>query len=393
MDRIKTKLIIDVTRKLGAIPDSDAKVDLIDEVCENLYQRYLGFVAEGMSEADAYARALEELGDVEELRHILDEASPSGSWQSDLGQGIDELVRSAMGVAREAVSQSKEFIKEAAAKIKEKYPDGFHGAVHIHVDDDKNGVWAEQDGSEVFTGAELSAQGLRGVSIQTGSDDVVVKMVDQELDHIVISGDTDNLRYRRTEDGVLHLAKQRRSGLFGGDALTVVLPRQLWATLRVTSGSGDIRLDGAFDVEQITLRTGSGDIWLQGNVGAVSAESGSGDVWLAGEFAAVQSRSASGDIELQGAVGGPVHLKTSSGDISAELPVLPERVMLINVSGDCRLAVPGETGFNFSYHTTCGDLHSHFPLEGEKGNKTYLGGGTAQLSASTISGDVLLERL
>ena len=71
MDRIKTKLIIAVTNRLSAAADSDARTDLIEELSENLYQRYLDLAASGMEESAAYTKALEELGDVEELLEYL----------------------------------------------------------------------------------------------------------------------------------------------------------------------------------------------------------------------------------------------------------------------------------------------------------------------------------
>ena len=71
MDRMKTKFIIAVTTRLAAAEDSNAKTDLIEELSENLYQRYLDLVASGMTEEAAYASALEDLGDVDELLAYL----------------------------------------------------------------------------------------------------------------------------------------------------------------------------------------------------------------------------------------------------------------------------------------------------------------------------------
>ena len=38
--KTKTRMIIAVTNELAAAPQSDAKDDLIEELSENLYQRY-----------------------------------------------------------------------------------------------------------------------------------------------------------------------------------------------------------------------------------------------------------------------------------------------------------------------------------------------------------------
>ena len=79
MDRMKTKFIIAVTTRLAAAEDSNAKTDLIEELSENLYQRYLDLVAAGMAEDEAYHKALEDLGDVDELWPIFGALVRTGS--------------------------------------------------------------------------------------------------------------------------------------------------------------------------------------------------------------------------------------------------------------------------------------------------------------------------
>ena len=59
MDRIKTRLIIAVTNRLSAAEDTNAKADLIEELSENLYQRYLDLIGSGVSEEDAYQQAMD----------------------------------------------------------------------------------------------------------------------------------------------------------------------------------------------------------------------------------------------------------------------------------------------------------------------------------------------
>lgn len=41
MNRIETKIIIMVTNRLASAKESDAKTEMIEELSENLYQRYL----------------------------------------------------------------------------------------------------------------------------------------------------------------------------------------------------------------------------------------------------------------------------------------------------------------------------------------------------------------
>ena len=47
--------------------ETTAKVELIEELSDNLYSRWQDLVASGVPEEEAYARALEDLGNVDEL--------------------------------------------------------------------------------------------------------------------------------------------------------------------------------------------------------------------------------------------------------------------------------------------------------------------------------------
>ena len=69
--KTKTRMIIAVTNELAAAPQSDAKDDLIEELSENLYQRYTDLLEEGVSEEEAFKRAMDDLGDVNELLAYL----------------------------------------------------------------------------------------------------------------------------------------------------------------------------------------------------------------------------------------------------------------------------------------------------------------------------------
>ena len=75
MNRIETKIIIMVTNKLAAAKDSEAKTELIEELSENLYQRYQDLIADGIVEEDALAITMDSIGDVKELLAYLKEES------------------------------------------------------------------------------------------------------------------------------------------------------------------------------------------------------------------------------------------------------------------------------------------------------------------------------
>ena len=151
MDRIKTRLIIAVTNRLSAAEDTNAKADLIEELSENLYQRYLDLIGSGVSEEDAYQQALDDLGDVDELLEYLRSLGPDGElprqedtgrdYFGDLIKAAEDGVRETISQTKDAVGQAKVIVRDVTEKLREKYPNGFEGNVHVHFvkDDDDHG--------------------------------------------------------------------------------------------------------------------------------------------------------------------------------------------------------------------------------------------------------------
>ena len=78
MDNMRTRFVIAVTSRLASAADSDAKVELIEELSENLHSRWQDLTAQGMSESEAFDKAMEDLGNVDELLAYLDSLGPAG---------------------------------------------------------------------------------------------------------------------------------------------------------------------------------------------------------------------------------------------------------------------------------------------------------------------------
>ncbi len=155
MNRIETKIVIMVSGRLAKVPDSDEKMDLIEELSENLYQRYLDLAAEGLGEDDALAQTMDSLGDVDELLAYLrevqeqqEEAGPSfekkeeektgrtergcnfsfhrdwGSELEGLGEKIGSAVNAAMDMTMDAVDSTWDFVRDVSRQVKERYAEG-----------------------------------------------------------------------------------------------------------------------------------------------------------------------------------------------------------------------------------------------------------------------------
>ena len=68
---MREQLRQEVLRRFAGAPDTQQARDLRDEILSNTLQRYDDLLAEGRSEQEAYASALESIGDVEELLSAL----------------------------------------------------------------------------------------------------------------------------------------------------------------------------------------------------------------------------------------------------------------------------------------------------------------------------------
>ena len=79
MDDIKLRLTQAVAGRLSAAPRSQTKDELIEELSDNLYRRFLEMTGAGVDEEAAFNRALDDLGDVDELLSYLSEEPPEPS--------------------------------------------------------------------------------------------------------------------------------------------------------------------------------------------------------------------------------------------------------------------------------------------------------------------------
>ena len=86
MDDVKLRLAGTVAGKLSAAPASAAKDELIEELSDNLYRRFLDMTGAGVPEDEAFRRALDDLGDVDELLAYLG-VEPAGDVTIDQREG------------------------------------------------------------------------------------------------------------------------------------------------------------------------------------------------------------------------------------------------------------------------------------------------------------------
>ena len=377
MERIRTRFIIAVTERLASAADSTAKVELIEELSDNLYQRFQELLGNGVPEEEAYRQALEDLGDVEELLAYLESLGPDGSlprqesaprgFTEELFQGVESIVRETVSQTRDAVDQAADIVKGVADKIKDKYPDGFKGKVSIHFDGDEDAFAREAGAAEAevdaavreaeaaeaearekgwtfsvgynkdrggffcensrvrrVEGTAFPSQPLKGVDVQIVNGDVTIVLDDDPGADVRLDGDLENLELSMSDDGVLSVRQGNTAsssfffhrGLAAAD-VELVLPRRFWDFVQISTVNGDVDVGTGLEVGQLSVKTANGDAQVN-DLGCQELifHSASGDLDGAGiNSVSVAANTASGDVQLAG-VFGTVKVGTASGDVT-----------------------------------------------------------------------------
>lgn len=364
MENMRTRFVIAVTGRLSAAADSDAKVDLIEELSENLYSRWQDLVAGGMSESEAYGKALEDLGNVDELLAYLDSLGPEGElprqestgrdFASELFHGVEDVVRETVNQTKDAMDQAKAIIRDVEQKLREKYPDGFKGKVYVRFDGDEDreaetvrstqeardaesaewdrqaeeaearaeadrekgwsfsmgynksrgGFFCENSRVRKVEGTTLPSQGLKGADIQINGD-VDIRLDDDPEGDIILDGDVESLETRISDDGVLSIRQ--------GNTAT----SSFFFLRGLASVDLKLTLPRRFwDFLQISTISGDVDVDEGLEVGQLSIKTASGDAQINGlEFQELIFKSASGDLDTGDLNGRAVQAETASGDV------------------------------------------------------------------------------
>jgi len=365
---MRTRFVIAVTGRLSAAADTDAKVELIEELSENLYSRWQDLVAGGMNENEAYEKAMEDLGSVDELLAYLESLGPEGElpkqdhkdFPGDLFKGVEDVVRETVNQTKDAMDQAKNIIRDVEQKLKEKYPEGFKGKVYVRFDGDEDGSREVQDAGtgeqqaddasrdkgwafsvgynknrggffcensrvRKVEGTAFPSRDLKGIDVQINGD-VDILLDDSPDADIVMDGDVDSLETRVSDDGVLSIRQGNTAassffflrGLASVD-VKLTLPRRFWDFIQINTVSGDVNVDDGLEVGQLSVRTASGDAQIDGlEFQEMIFKSASGEL-EAGSLngRALHAESASGDIQLTGSFD-TVRVNTASGDIELE---------------------------------------------------------------------------
>ncbi len=424
MNRIETKIIIMITNRLAEAKDSDAKTEMIEELSENLYQRYLELAESGIPEEEALLKAVESLGDVEELLAYLREIEKEGAEditlefqekedsgtkesstfsKSDLESGIEEIVNAALSTAKAAVGCAKDVAKDVSGQFKKKYPDGVFRQ------------FTTQKGKKGDI-MIIPPEEVHSLEVCMSNGDVRLECTGEKDGFIEIEGE--EIETMLKDDGVLSVNQKNTAsasyffmrGIWRSD-LKVRLPERMWNRILLSTRSGDIEMERGLVCEELKITTISGDVDLEeiscsrmdlqaisGDIegceltGVLRAETKSGDIELReSRCEHCELFSASGDVSFSGE-SKELTCSSTSGDVELEMENLPEKLTGSSISGDCEIRVPKEQGFRVSYKTVSGDFETNLSLTGKVGEKSgeavYGDGCCGDLRISSVSGDV-----
>lgn len=384
MNKIKTRLIIAVTQRLAAAAESEAKVELIEELSENLYSRYEDMVAAGAPEEEAYEKALGELGDVNELLAYLDTLGPTGKlppqdkkargfadsldremeeldkeledldrdlegldgdWKEADGkdQGTGDMFRNLGGMVRQVVDQAIDAAGDAVAMMQDAAGQlrGEFTFVADEAQRGSDGSFAYMTGDSVSWEGDISAADLHVVDVSLIDGDVMVRFDGEPGSLVRLEGETGGLQVQ-CKNGTLLISQGKTAGekfFFGrmlrSTDIELVLPRQQWERLSIRTANGDVELCEDAQVRHINVNTASGDVEIHGGLKAeqVYINTASGDLNIQeASFDRLTFKSASGDFSGDG-LRGELWVDTMSGDICGAYGSFPA-VHCATASGD-----------------------------------------------------------
>ena len=408
-----------VTNRLSAAKDSEEKTELIEELSENLYQRYTDLTAGGVPEEEAFTQAMENLGDVDELLTYLENAGGEGAQAGQdktqdsrggfsfdsLGSSIEDVVNMAISSAKTAMDYGRDVARDVSEQLREKCPESVF-------------VFSSDRGQKVDCTA-IESEGLHSLEVRLTNGDIQICFSEDPQAPVEVTGDTEEIETIRREDGVLIVRQGSTAsssflftrGVRSSDII-VRLPDRAWNNISLATVNGDIRIDEGLECNGLAVQSTSGDVRATGLTsgrmafkmtsgdidvrdvnGDLYAESKSGDIRVKGLLRRCGLSSASGDVRFEGDCE-EANCSSISGDVELIPYNLPEKIKVSAKSGDCTVRVPSGEGFRLVYRTVSGEFNTNLPLtlngvqRGKGGEAIYLDGAGHEIQMSSVSGDL-----
>ena len=415
MDDVKLRLADEIAARLSGAPDSAATAELIEELSENLYSRYLEMIETGIEPDYAFQGAMDALGDADELVDYLnslapdeplpgpEEGSPQDGASIDLDalmKGVEELVKSALGAAKGAVHQATSAVKDAKDRMEQGGHYTYtspHGHVEVHInkdpepdDEDKEpesakkdriygfgydkakggwfAQWGEWKGSMPQDKDETGRPWFQGENVwmEARSDGTCGVQGELRAIDVEVRGDI-SIRMDETEndDVVIGGDIEDITVDAGADGKLTIRQGNKTASNRFFFSRGMFSADVELTIprrrwESIRVSAVQGDIEVESDesIGTLSVQTVSGDInGCVGWCDQLSVHTVNGDIEWRGGAEG-AELESVSGDV--ELEGHFESLRISSVSGDVEFT--GDCGAN---HIKCSSSSGDIEVESD----------------------------
>ncbi len=184
--------------------------------------------------------------------------------------------------------------------------------------------------------------GIRRLEMRVASGDINVTGVESDLSSVEVIK-------KRYDERCELLVEQR------GDLLLVVLASRNLFSARCEADF-KIKVPKALAMK---FKDGSGDISVEGTVGAVAVETGSGRIQVKAKLTAFSARTGSGDIHVQG-LEAPATVRTGSGRVHVAFAKVPGegRLEIHSGSGNAEVLFPKHSKIKTSFSAGSGRLEN-----------------------------------
>jgi hypothetical protein len=207
-----------------------------------------------------------------------------------------------------------------------------------------------------------------------------------ELAEVHFNESTSTLEVR-TRDGDGPGKKMQRGSWFSfGDSdldVDLVIPAD--SAVEVSTVSGDTTFDGSFDDVRIT--SVSGDVRLNADINVADVKTASGDVDARRVHDSLRCRTASGDVSCESSAQ-ITDITSASGDVRV-IAEQPGELSVKVVSGDVLVRVARGLAVDINGNTVSGDMGTNIDLDGGGDSG---GGDELAIKVSTVSGDVRIDK-
>jgi lia operon protein LiaG len=256
-----------------------------------------------------------------------------------------------------------------------------------------------------------SLDGIELVAIETASEDVNIlegtgESLEARLHGTAGTDSPQNLPKLTVERSgstlTVRLYPEKTFGLglhWNNLVLDVSVPKGSAKKLSVKTASGNIHVTGE-SYAALVLTTASGDAAVETVTAPEFSMRTSSGTLSAVSVAATHAElsSVSGDIRIK-ALAGDSTLHSTSGTVNVAFTVVPSRIDASSTSGDVILKLPADGQFLLDADSTSGDVTCRFPITisksatggGRHALSGAVGGGSGQVAARTVSGNIRIE--